>query len=508
MINVIKLVWINLLNLFDINKILVARDSGVKSNSEKRTILTGVVIVVFAYLIYLFMKFFGINDKTNILNIGFIAGTIISILVSSLIVSSTIFKSDDIELLFSLPLSKNQIVYSKLFSVYLKNIIFVSILMLVCSYSYNNSTGINQSVGLMIAISTLLIPIIPIVIVSIFSYISNYMKVKYSKFKRIIMILIMYIIVIGGLYLIKDYKIFKYLYPTYNCFKYMISYDNNYIFILFMVINLVIMFIYSHLISSNYSKICSMLKGVRKNNGFEIGRCKNKGNVIGYLRKDINYLFQNKNYLNNVITLRLLVCLGLIMVFIFVPYSKISNYEDLDIVMEWFYVPVLSIISILGVYNISSVSMEKNNINIVKTLPISISKVLFSKWLCGLVIGLIFIIINSSFSNIYFRPNMFIIVMSYVMPLFYIMFIELLSLVLDYRFNLCSELDDNVILRQRVISYIPMLISLGLLGLLFLIYGLGDYKYVLMGISAMCLLGIIACIGYLIIQRKKLYKGL
>ena len=38
MINVVKLIIVNLLGLFDLNKILIARDSGVKSNNEKKLI--------------------------------------------------------------------------------------------------------------------------------------------------------------------------------------------------------------------------------------------------------------------------------------------------------------------------------------------------------------------------------------------------------------------------------------------------------------------------------------
>ena len=47
-----KLVYVNLLDLFDINKIIIAREDGVKSNLEKRTILVALLHVLLVYFLY------------------------------------------------------------------------------------------------------------------------------------------------------------------------------------------------------------------------------------------------------------------------------------------------------------------------------------------------------------------------------------------------------------------------------------------------------------------------
>ena len=51
-----KLVYVNLLDLFDINKIIIAREDGVKSNLEKRTILVALINVVYAYFLYVILN--------------------------------------------------------------------------------------------------------------------------------------------------------------------------------------------------------------------------------------------------------------------------------------------------------------------------------------------------------------------------------------------------------------------------------------------------------------------
>ena len=51
-----KLIYVNLLGLFNINKIIVAREDGVKSNLEKRTILVALINVVYAYFLYVILN--------------------------------------------------------------------------------------------------------------------------------------------------------------------------------------------------------------------------------------------------------------------------------------------------------------------------------------------------------------------------------------------------------------------------------------------------------------------
>ena len=88
------------------------------------------------------------------------------------------------------------------------------------------------------------------------------------------------------------------------------------------------------------------------------------------------------------------------------------------------------------------------------------------------------------------------------------MFISLLSIVLDYRFVVKNENDDGVILKQRIISYIPSLLSLLIIfmPLLFKAYVL--YKVIILSFILMLLIGMLMFMVYLIINGKKLRKHL
>ena len=62
-----KLIYVNLLGLFDINKIIIAREDGVKSNLEKRVIIVALINVVYAYFLYVILNKLVVTDKSILL---------------------------------------------------------------------------------------------------------------------------------------------------------------------------------------------------------------------------------------------------------------------------------------------------------------------------------------------------------------------------------------------------------------------------------------------------------
>ncbi len=174
-----KLIMVNLLGLFDINKIKVARMDGVKSNLEKKTVMTGLIAIIYGYLIYHLFLFLNLDDKMLILNLGFIVSTILCLGMDLWIIEPIIFKNKDNEMLFSLPVTRQQILFSKLFVIYLRNLVFTGIIMLASIFSYGHFIkNISDTFIMMYILSTLIIPFIPIVISTIISYVNDYFKLK------------------------------------------------------------------------------------------------------------------------------------------------------------------------------------------------------------------------------------------------------------------------------------------------------------------------------------------
>ena len=194
-----KLIYVNLLSLFDINKIIIAREDGVKSNLEKRTILLGLINVVYAYFLFIILDKLTLKDNTLLLVVGYFISTVFCFVSNLSVVEPLIFKSDDTDFLFSYPVSRNQILFSKLFTVYLKNLVITSLFMIVSFVAYYNSgVKVTETLFIMVLLVSLLIPIIPIILATIIAYIDDYYKTKThsSMFYKIVKYIILFFVVL------------------------------------------------------------------------------------------------------------------------------------------------------------------------------------------------------------------------------------------------------------------------------------------------------------------------
>ena len=177
----IKLVLVNLLGLFDYNGVLKELEAGVKGKSEARLIVIALASIVYGYLVYIVFNMLGdvVNNKSLIYFIGFVVATIMSFVVSVVQVGPIIFKSDDTEYLFSLPLSKHQIILSKVFNIYIRNIFFVFIILLSNIIAFSNYGEVNQTMVLIYIVNGIFIPFIPIILTVLIQYFNYYIKLSY-----------------------------------------------------------------------------------------------------------------------------------------------------------------------------------------------------------------------------------------------------------------------------------------------------------------------------------------
>lgn len=520
----IKLIWVNLLGLFDINKIKIARLDGVKSNLEKKSVITGIIAVVYGYLIYRLFIFLNISNKILILELGFIISTILCLVVNMTMVESLIFKNQDNEMLFSYPVTRYQILFSKLFVVYLRNLVFTSIVMIACILSYGHFVKeISETFILMYILGTLVIPFIPIVIATIVSYINDYYKLKSGNdisFKLFKFGLLLIFIGIISL-LFKDIRTddlnrllgdvvdkFYYIYPLVYLFANSLVKESIIWFIGLIFIPILVIYIYQLFISNNYLRICSLLKGIKKNSSFKYKKTLNMKKVFGVIRKELLCLFNNKLYLRNSYGSMVVFSIILFIALAVFDVSTFSDFKYYDIYLNLYIPTILCLFVTISGSTISSMSLEKNNIQMIGTMPISIEKLLLSKWLVNVFIGSIFVIINGSIVWYFLDLNKWGIIFSYLVPFVALLFVSYTSLILDYRFVEKNDLDDNNIIKQRVISIIPTFLAIVISVGPFFIPVNKQYKLVLGSYVLAMILFILIERIYLLINRNKLRRNL
>ncbi len=519
-----KLIWINILNLFDINKIIIAKNEGVKSNLEKKSIIIVIIALVYGFILYnLFIKI-NINEKFLILNISFLISSFLCFFLNLFLVESAILKSTDLEKLFALPLTRHQILFSKLFTIYLKNLFYVIIVMAGAffSYAYFNS-NLEDTFILMYILSCLIIPLIPIILATIIVYINNYYKTKTnnSHLFKIIKIILIIVFIILTILTFKDINTNSFenllksfvdksntIYFIGLLFNNSLSTINILWFILLITIPISFIYIYMFTISNNYLKICSLLKGEKKKISFEYKKTHNLHKIGGLIRKEFLFLFKNKFYLFNSFGI---TCILSFILFLFLNIFDISLYYEIPN-FEFYlnlYVPTLLIL-IVAISNssICSMSIEKNYIKFLLTLPLKINNIIFVKWLVSVFLGTIFVIINGLIVLFTLNLSKWSTIYSFLLPFIALMFVNLVSVILDYRFIEKNEMTDNAIIKQRLIGMIPPFLAIILgIGPFFLpVYK--KYEILLGSYTLILFISQIICLLYLFLNRKKLLENL
>lgn len=519
-----KLIMVNLLGLFDVNKIIIARGDGVKSNLEKKFVLTGIIAIVYAYLIYRLFTFINVEDSYVLLALGFVISILLCFFMDLFIIDPIIFKNPDNEMLFSMPVTRQQILFSKLFIIYLRNLVYVAIIMIASFVSFNKLVNnVDDSFGLMLIVSSLFIPLLPIILASVIAYFNDYMKIKSNnnfqykigKIVLIFILLILFVFIFKGVdssnigSLASDIvNKFYFIYPLSYLFIYSLRNESILTFGVLIGIVIVLSYAYNLFLSKNYQRICSLLRGIHKKEKFKYPKTKAFGKTMGLVRKEFNYLFNNKFYLVNSYGTLVVFSILLFIILNLFDFTSLYKIENFDIYINLFLPTFLSLLVTIRGSAVSAMSLEKKNMQILRTMPIKINKILFSKMLVNIIIGSLFVIINASLVWYYLDLDKVSVMFCYLLPFISLILITLTSIILDYRFIEKKEDNDSAIIKQRIVVMVPSFIAIIIsFGPLFIpVYR--QYKLLLGSYVLAMLIIMFIEYMYLLIWKKKLLQNL
>lgn len=519
----LKLVSVNLMGLVDYNGVLKEKEAGIKGKSEARLIIIGLASIVVGSVVYFLFNLLGekVVNKELILFMGFLLTTILCFVVSIVQIGPIVFRSEDTEYLFSLPLTKHQIVFSKIFSIYIRTLLFVVIIMLPCILSYSSLVKVDETMSLIYIVNGLFIPFIPIMLSVLIFYLGYYIKFHWNKvvtilfkFLSLVILIIFVYLLFGGINIDGFNSVVNYIYERlrviyFPSLLFVKSVGSSHVisFVLYIVINIVVIYFFMLFMLKNYIKICSLLKGIKNNKKFVYKDRIGLGRSLGTLRKELLFVIKNRLFFNGSYGIVLSISLVLVLACLIVPLNEIKNETFINYYP--LFVPfILGGIISIGNSCINSISLEKNNVEMLYTLPMKIGTMIYYKWLANVVICGFIILVDATAINLAFKPDLFTIVSSYIFPIIVVMTISLISIVLDYRFVVKKENDDGVILKQRFISLVPTIISFVIIFVPIFFKAYMLYKYIVCSFGIICLLVMLVCGLYLLINHKKLRKNL
>lgn len=519
----IHLMIIKFLGMFNLNEILLAKKDGIKTVFEKKLVIYGLLLLVLGWLYFYIIDFLKFDNLKFILYLGMGVSIIISIFSNLLTASSMLFGDDGDEVIFTLPVTTRQILLCKVIQMYIKNISYVLVIGVASLISFYQRGGdINNLFFLYYVMIILMIPIGPILIATLISYLNNLMnfniksKIKTKLIKSgigLFVVIVLGLLINGlrgfeGIKLIERIiQLFSYIYvPLWLYIKCLDSSSLIY-FILSLVLLGLLIWLYYYLVSNHYVRIYSLLRGINKRRKFFYKSTRNLGNFGGLIRKELNYLKGNKLYFMNSFGLSISFSVVLGIVLILLPREFYDNRDLLDSFS--LYAPILlSTLVSFKCSTSSSISLERDNRKMLFSLPVVIDKVLLAKWITNIIIGGVIIVVDATMLVVAFRPEVGIGLLLYIMPLVILIIVSFTGLLVDLRFVEKNLVSDAEILGNRIVTFIPSVISVMCLLLVVLFGRLGEIKYTLLAFMGLFIIIFLGEIVYFIIYKKKLVDNL
>lgn len=515
MINLLRLIYVNILGILNFNEIMVARNDGVKSSRENKVVIIFLSFLAYGYIVYSLLSSCHFS-KSSDLFVTSMAMSIVTIFIYDLFsMGDVLFKENDLMLL-SFPLNKGQIIVSKIFTMYLKNLAIVFILGIAAMVSYLDANALGEELLYIFFLIMLLVPIIPLVIAYFGTYFVNYIKIYHSKFMANVVKIIAFLLIIFLAYFIFGKISADSFVSLFNAFTNRLSviyfpmffikraFELDIIsFVIFFLLNVGFIFIFLLGISNNYLKMGSILSGVKRKKTFIYKRCHNFRKFFGLVRKEFLNLVNNKVLFNNTVCVSAIISVLLTFLLSIIDVEVPKEMENFSLYVNYFASSLMCLLIVIGNFTGTSISLEKENYVLLSAFPIKKRQILGSKFFLSMIIGTFFALFNSVVVWYFLRPNLYVSVMNFLLPVGALCFNSLLGLFLDYRFKEEVNRKDSYIIKQRFMTMVPSFIAIfmALSPILFSFYG--EYKYLLVAYLLIYLLLSLFLLIYFVFYMKR-----
>lgn len=442
-------------------------------------------------------------------NLTYIVLTIFIMITSLLTIIEGIYKSQGIlfeakdnDLLFSLPISKSKIFFTRLFKLISFEFLYNSLFMVPAMIVYAMFEKTNINFYIISFIMLILLPIIPTIIACIIGYIIKGIASR-SKAKNIVQIVLTTIMLLFIFYAsfnmqgfianitqnansIND-AITKIYYPAGLYIK-LIQNFNILDLVTLLAINIIPAIIFVYIASIFYFKITSRL-GEKGNNKKKANWAKDenktfkvKTQLSGLINKEIKRFLSSPVFVIN-------AGFGIILVAVFTIAITINfdgiiesmmhgndigiSIDDIKAILPKIYYGFIVFASCMTSITSSMISLEGKSFNITKSLPVAPEKILLAKVLASNIISIPIVLISDVIFFVAFKINItdivFILLASVIMPTV----TALIGILMNLTYPKMDATSDTEVVKQSMSSGLSVFIGmfLGILSIVIIIIG-------------------------------------
>lgn len=521
----------NLLTLIKTNLRETLDTRSYKNNKAKAIsflsfiLLLGLIFIAISVIYNLIFVYTFLEYNIDLLNIILLFSGISSILIllTSIVRTKAIFISKDYDILRSMPIKKSDIILSKIFSLYLIELLYSILIMIpngiIISIMTNNILYIFSGIGIAI-----FLPFLPIVIGTLFGLLISLIfdRFKYGNYLSILMYILFFILIflfsykIGNLssteesllVIEKIVSIFKYINPT--LFFIDLSFNNNWLYyLLFILSNIILAIITIFIISYFFDKVRSLTNSSFQSKKYIRTNLSTKTELKSLLQFEFKRYFTSKIYCLNTLSTGITTVIMVIVSAI----SLISTNDSSITEVINYYSPFISLIIcfMIGITTpaASSISIEGKSMWLIKSLPINYKNFYKAKIILSTTVLSLFSLVSSILIIIFIHPNLLDSIYIIIIPLMYVFLVSCIGFRINLSYYKFNWMNEGEVVKNSKSVIISMLISFLLVILLLISIFIAFFNKYLAMLYTFILLFILNIIFYKInlsIVTNKIHK--
>lgn len=445
----------------------------------------GTILFSFGFLFFEMGKIFKeTNSLDSLLTYIFMYSTFLSVFFVLIRAGSYLFNYKDYDFLGSLPI-KNEVVVAAKISVMMV-MIYISVYIvtapMIFSYLYHH--GFSLYALIVILLSLIFIPIIPMIIFSFISLLITYLLNKLG-INKIFNIILTFSLLLGYMYFAFSFSadganpfmgqaefldsVSQYI-PTVKLFFNAVANQDILAFLIFVVINLALLLIFIFASKDLINKTNqNQTKSIRRRR--HSGKLKQRSVVEALIAKEVKKFFSVNIYVMNTGFGPVLMFIGGVLSFIYA--GKIEDFASqmigLDFNIEYILLIFVGFLLSTVYTSAISLSLEGNNFWLLRSLPIKAKTIMLSKMLFNVLVGLPFAIFLTGAISFSLSFDFLTIILMMVLISSFSFASSILGSIINLYFPKFEYKNETEVVKQSMGAFLGMFGGLGLTFILGLI---------------------------------------
>ncbi|MDR0267794.1 hypothetical protein [Paenibacillus sp.] len=480
MINIWRLTKIQLLSSFGLNKALHTRD--VKERRKFLLLSIGILIGVAMIAVYSFgysfivaQTFEQIGRMDLLLAIMMAAASIIGFFTTIYKASGVLFGFKDYDLIMSLPIKTSHVVASRVLQLYVMNIFFTLIVMLPAGVVYAIKVNPEALYYLLFLVTLMFIPLLPIIVATLIGALISWISSRF-KASRMISLILTIIVIIGvmiGSFRINGNEqvladistqlgdmIFK-LYPLAAMYVDAVCSYQVGPLLLFIAISVLAFTLFSTVLGTRYKAIYTGLTTSHASRKYVMKSLETSSPFRALYKKDLRRYISSSSYVLNT-GLGMIFLLVIAIALLFISSEELGTLIEIPQLADYLgkLAPLaVSLFVILSCTTSSAVSLEGNNLWILKSSPVSKKIILLSKVAVNLTVTIPISMISCVMLIISLRTGWIESMLLLVIPLLYACYSAMMGVIVNLKFPNLEWKSEITVIKQSASVLVSMLIN-------------------------------------------------